>query len=150
MLDILNTINQNETLSFNEIIKNNFLNMELKELNFNVCFRPMGFMDVNNNIQYNAISQNAIRAVVRYNELNGVNKNGCAIQYCYLGSVGKSYGLVDNNQIFHAIKTGLVESIPVEFLKDVELIEKSSKNGAFSRFELIFKALKLFEINFFF
>lgn len=55
-----------------------------------------------------------------------------------LGIVGKNYGIAQNNDLRNQIIESAEKSLPRHFLQDIQLNEKTSGGGAFTRFEFTF------------
>ena len=58
-----------------------------------------------------------------------------------LGIVGSTYGIAENAPLYDMIKEGAETALPREALRDVQLKEQSSHNGAFSRSDLLFSGI---------
>tara|TARA_B100001113_G_scaffold336819_1_gene317481 strand:- start:1920 stop:2930 length:1011 start_codon:yes stop_codon:yes gene_type:complete len=147
MLDIVNINNY----PINEV-KDNFNALELTTLNFGVALRPITFQcQFQGEIPFydNEIPKELGRLVLKTNPDNGfllrdykecnydqIIKNSC------LGIVGLRYKPMLNGVIFNLLKKCLLSQIPIENLQDAVLTETSAKNGAFSRFEIMFPKMQ--------
>ena len=58
-----------------------------------------------------------------------------------LGIVGATYGVAENAPLYEMIKEGAEKALPREALRDVQLREQSSHNGAFTKIELTFSGI---------
>ena len=64
-------------------------------------------------------------------EDNGIN----------LGIVGNTYGIAENAPLYQMIKEGAESALPREALKDIQLTERASYAGAFTRIDLLFSGI---------
>lgn len=58
-----------------------------------------------------------------------------------LGIVGNRYGIAQNPDLFDMVKTAADDTLPANAKQGVQLVERSSHGGAFTRFELVFPEL---------
>lgn len=58
-----------------------------------------------------------------------------------LGIVGNRYGIAQNPELFEMVKTAADDVLPANAKQGVRLVERSSRGGAFTRFELVFPEL---------
>lgn len=58
-----------------------------------------------------------------------------------LGIVGNRYGIAQNPELFDMVKTAADDILPANAKQGVRLVERSSRGGAFTRFELVFPEL---------
>ena len=147
MLDIANI---NDVPIINEI--NNFDDLQLNELNFGVRLKPITFQgQFQGNISYYdmEIPKEIGRLVLKTNPDNGfllkdykMNDYDQIRQKSCLGIVGSRYTPMLNSVIFNLVKKCLKSQISIDQLQDAILTETSAKNGAFSRFEIMFPKME--------